>query len=39
MAKEMVLVAGKHPLDETAGRHSSYARAHAGAVIRFLAQC
>ncbi|MGE0129560.1 MAG: glycosyltransferase family 4 protein [Blastocatellales bacterium] len=34
MAKEIVFVAGKNPLEELGGGHSSYVRAHARAAIR-----
>jgi hypothetical protein len=34
MAKEIVLVVGKNPLEEVGGGHSNYVRAHARAVIR-----
>jgi len=34
MAKEIVFVVGKNPLEEVGGGHSSYVRAHARAAIR-----
>src|SRR5262245_19083469 len=34
MVKEMIMVVGKSPLEETGGGHSSYVRAHARAAIR-----
>jgi glycosyltransferase involved in cell wall biosynthesis len=34
MDKELVIVVGKDPLEETGGGHSSYVRAHARAAIR-----
>ena len=34
MSRDVVLVAGRDPLDELGGGHSSYVRAHARAVVR-----
>ena len=34
MSRDVVLVAGRDPLDEAGGGHSSYVRAHARAVLR-----